>query len=69
MASYVILFVIVVRLLLKKAPRIFSYVFWAVVLFRLVCPFSFESIFSLIPICTQGVPQNIMYAQTPQISL
>ena len=48
-ASFVILFVLITRLLLKKAPKIFSYVLWSVVLFRLVCPFSFESIYSLVP--------------------
>jgi hypothetical protein len=30
-ASYVILFVILVRLMLKKAPRVISYVLWGVV--------------------------------------
>ncbi len=48
-ASFVILFVLIARLLLKKAPKIFSYALWSVVLFRLVCPFSFESIYSLVP--------------------
>jgi beta-lactamase regulating signal transducer with metallopeptidase domain len=67
-ASYVILFVIAVRLLLKKAPKIFSYALWSVVLFRLVSPFSFDSIFSLIPVKTQTVPTNIMYSQTPEIN-
>ncbi len=66
-ASYVILFVIVVRWLLKKAPKIFSYVLWSVVLFRLVFPFSFESIFSFLTVSTETVPPDIMYAQTPQI--
>lgn len=66
-ASYVILFVIVARLLLKKVPKIFSYALWSVVLFRLICPFSFESIFSFIPINIQTVPPNIIYSQTPQI--
>lgn len=45
-ASYVIVFVLVARLLLKKAPKIFSYSMWAVVLFRLVCPVTFKSMFS-----------------------
>lgn len=67
-ASYVILFVIIARLLLKKVPKVFSYALWLVVLFRLICPFSFESMFSLIPVNTQAVPQNIMYSQTPQIN-
>ena len=45
-ASAVILAVLVLRLLLKKAPRIFSYCLWAVVLFRLLCPVSFSASFS-----------------------
>ena len=66
-SCYVILFIIVARLLLKKAPKVFSYALWSVVMFRLICPFSFESVFSLISINTQTVPQDIMYAKTPQI--
>ncbi|WDV45163.1 M56 family metallopeptidase [Clostridiaceae bacterium M8S5] len=66
--SYVILFVIVARFLLKKTPKIFSYALWLVVLFRFLCPFSFESIFSLIPANTQTVPQNIMYSNSPQVN-
>ncbi len=67
-ASYVILFVIVARLLLKRAPKIFSYALWSVVFFRLICPFSFESMFSLIRVNTQTVSPAIMTAQTPQIN-
>ena len=37
-ASYVILVIMAVRMLLKKAPKIFSYILWCAVLFRLVCP-------------------------------
>ncbi|HWQ77560.1 MAG TPA: M56 family metallopeptidase [Anaerovoracaceae bacterium] len=66
-ACYIILFVIAIRLLLRKAPRIFSYILWAAVLFRLVFPFSFESVFSLLPVNAQPVPENIMYAGTPRI--
>ena len=66
-ASYVIVFVIMARLLLKKVPKIFSYALWFVVLFRLVCPFSFESVFSLLPAAAETIPQDIMYSQTPQI--
>lgn len=68
-ASYVILFVIVSRLILKRVPKIFSYVLWSVVLFRLVSPFSFDSIFSLIPVTTQTVPTNTMYSQSPEIHI
>jgi beta-lactamase regulating signal transducer with metallopeptidase domain len=48
-ASYVIAFVIAIRLFLKKFPKNFSYLLWIAVLFRLICPFSFDSIVSLIP--------------------
>jgi len=76
-ASYVAIGVILVRLLLKKAPKAFSYILWIPVLFRLVCPFSFDSAFSffnLINLNTkQGsgvsefVPQNIGLMYTPAI--
>lgn len=46
-ASYVILAILVVRLLLKKAPKKYSYALWAVAGFRLVCPVSFQSVLSL----------------------
>jgi len=55
-ASYVILLVIIVRLLLKKASKATSYALWSVVAFRLLVPFSFESMFSLIPRNTNAVP-------------
>ncbi len=47
-AGLVILFVLIARLLLRRAPRIFHYCLWAVVLFRLLCPVSFSSPFSLL---------------------
>lgn len=67
-ASYVILFVLVARLLLKKAPKIFSYALWGVVLIRLLCTFSFESVVSLIPVNRTPIPHDIIYSQVPQIS-
>ncbi len=54
--SFVIVFVLVARLLLKKAPKIFSYALWSVVLIRLLCPFSFESEISLLPSILQQRP-------------
>lgn len=47
--SLVILALLPVRLLLKKAPRVFSYALWGIVLLRLLCPFSPESPLSLLP--------------------
>ena len=66
-SSYVILFIIAVRMILKRAPRIFSYGLWSVAFLRLVLPFSFESIFSLVSINTKTIPENIAYAPKPQI--
>ena len=69
-ASYVILFVILIRLILKKAPKFISYAIWGVVAFRLIIPFSFESMFSLMPRNTGAVPipNYIIYQQSPQIN-
>lgn len=76
-ASYVAVGVILVRLILRKSPKIFSYALWAVVLFRLICPLSFTSTFSflkLLKINTQNnagvleyMPYNIGFMQTPRI--
>lgn len=47
--SYVILLVLVVRLLLCRAPKWCSYLLWGAVFLRLICPFFPETQFSLIP--------------------
>lgn len=46
--SFIVLFVLLARLLLRKAPKIYSYALWAVVLFRLLCPVSFSAPVSLL---------------------
>ena len=46
--SYIILFVLLMRLALRKAPKVFSYVLWAAVLFRLLCPVSVSSVLSVL---------------------
>lgn len=48
-ASIVILIVLLIRRLLRKAPKIYSYVLWIVVVFRLLCPISIEFPISFIP--------------------
>ncbi|MCJ8007126.1 M56 family metallopeptidase [Lederbergia wuyishanensis] len=67
-ASYVILVVMLIRLLLKKAPKVISYMLWGVVAFRLIVPFTFESVFSLLP--RNGgrnpIPQDSIHQQSPQ---
>lgn len=66
-STYVILVIIAIRFFLKKAPKIFSYGLWLIPFLRLIFPFSFESIFSLISISRQTIPEDIIYTQTPQI--
>jgi len=66
-ASVVALAVMLARIPLKKAPKIFSYALWGVVLFRLVCPFSIESGFSFLPTSTIAIPQDIVYSQNPAV--
>ena len=42
-----VIVVLLVRLLLRRAPKVFSYVLWLVVLFRLLCPVTVQAPFSL----------------------
>ena len=50
--SFAILIIILARLLLKKAPKVFSYALWFVAFFRLLVPVSFESVLSILPFNT-----------------
>lgn len=65
-AVWLILAVLVLRLLLKKAPKYINLILWALVGVRLVCPFSFESIMSIIP-SAAPIPNNILYSSSPAI--
>lgn len=66
-ASFVIVGVLLVRLLLRRAPKIYSYALWSVVLFRLVCPFSLESALSLLPAKPAPISMELFYSQNPQV--
>lgn len=48
-ASIVIIITLCCRRLLKKAPKIFCYALWGVVLFRLLCPVSIQLPVSFVP--------------------
>ena len=48
-ASWIVLTVLVLRFLLKRAPKWFHCMLWGIVGLRLILPFSIESVFSLIP--------------------
>ncbi|MEG1932601.1 MAG: M56 family metallopeptidase, partial [Pygmaiobacter sp.] len=63
----VIIAVLLSRLLLQKIPKLFSYALWSIVLFRLVCPFSFESALSLLPVRANPIPVNIGFAAVPEL--
>jgi beta-lactamase regulating signal transducer with metallopeptidase domain len=65
-AGYVVLAVVLLRLLLKKAPRWISRALWALVGLRLVLPFSIDSVLSLIP-SSNTVTTNILYSAEPSI--
>ena len=81
-ASVAIIFVLLLRLMLKKAPKIISYALWAVVLLRLLCPVSIESSFSLFGLLDaptaertelttsiEYVPENIVDTKCPAVTL
>lgn len=58
-ASFMIFAVIILRALLKKAPKALRPVLWALVGIRLICPFSLESALSLIP-SAQTIPDTVL---------
>ena len=66
-ASYIVLAVLLLRLLLKKAPKWITVVLWGIVAVRLVCPFSIESVLSLIP-SSEVVSPDIMMDRAPEIN-
>lgn len=81
-ASVAIVLVILLRLLLKKAPKVISYALWGVVLFRLLCPVSIGSNFSIynlfdapaqesgtITSVIEYVPSNIVHTEYPSVAL
>ncbi len=42
-AGGIILAILLLRLLLRRAPKVYSYLLWGIVLYRLLCPFTFVS--------------------------
>lgn len=66
-ASYIIIAVILFRIVFKKIPRKFICILWGIAGLRLIMPFKFESIFSLIP-STETIPQNIVLSEKPAIT-
>lgn len=65
-ASWIVIVVLLLRLVLKKAPKWVNVLLWGIVAIRLICPFSFESALSLIP-SAETIPMNIEMDATPAI--
>lgn len=78
-ASYIAVAVIAIRLLLKKAPKVFSYALWLAVLIRLVFPVSFYSSISFLSFLQpdagsntrvmEYIPYNIGLMQYPAVDV
>ncbi len=66
-AGWFVLAVLLLRPLMKKAPKWINCLLWGIVGLRLVFPFSLESVFSLIP-SAEPLPQNITAAPAPVIN-
>ncbi|MBO5170642.1 MAG: M56 family metallopeptidase [Oscillospiraceae bacterium] len=67
--SIVIAVVLLTRLFLKRAPKIYSYALWAVVLFRLLCPLSITaglSVLKPIPVDTTPGISAVSYQPVAQ---
>lgn len=63
-ASWLILVIILIRPIMKKVPKWIQCALWVLVAVRLVCPFSIESMFSLIP-SSEPIPQSIEMERLP----
>ncbi len=66
-ASWIVLAVLALRLLFKKAPKWITVALWGIVAVRLVCPFAIESAISLIP-SAETINPGIMMDKTPEIN-
>lgn len=58
-ASWLMAAVLVVRIVIKKAPGWISVLLWGIVALRLLCPFSVESAFSLVP-DSRRIPDTVL---------
>lgn len=80
--SVVIVFVLLARLALRRAPRVCSYALWLVVLFRLLCPVSVTANISLMGLldtpvtevtahtsAAAYVPSDVVHSPEPTVTL
>lgn len=65
-AGWLVVAVILLRAVLKRAPKGMICVLWALVGIRLICPFSLESAISLIP-SVETIPEDFVTSYHPEI--
>ena len=65
-AGWLVLAVVLLRMLLKKAPRSISCLLWGLVGLRLVWPFSWQSALSLLP-SREVLSHEALYDPTPEV--
>ena len=65
-AGWIVLAVSLLRVLLRRAPKWMMVLLWGIVGIRLICPFSIESVMSLIP-SAETVSPEILIESTPTI--
>ncbi len=66
-ASYFVVALIILRIAFRKIPRWLTCALWGLVGLRLILPFSFESILSLVP-SSETIPTGIIYESSPYIT-
>ncbi len=66
-AGWIILGLLLLRIPLRKAPKWIWVALWGIVAVRLVCPFSIESVLSLIP-SAETISPEIMVEASPTIN-
>lgn len=67
-ASWIILAVIVLRIFLKRTPKWITCALWGVCALRLILPFSFQSVLSLVP-SGETLPPEVIYEKHPYIDV
>ena len=67
-ASWLVLVVLVLRLVLKRAPKWVNVLLWGMVALRLMLPFSIESALSLIPSAETVSPEVVQFDPAPTIT-
>lgn len=78
--AYISAAIIILRIAMKKLPKKYSYLLWAILGIRLLCPFSFSSAVSVFNVLVpekpevsygqmEFIPNDIEYSEEPQITV